>query len=106
MDARKEISVIPAFCNRLALFADLTHPHPSGRTSNTVYAPFSAAFLACNIGIVKPSNHAFDFSFGHLPLSKWTVLATATLDTIAHHKGPCLLHKRHEQLPTHLAIAP
>jgi hypothetical protein len=60
--------------------------------------------VTTNSGVVKPFNHAPNFSFGHCLLCKWIVLAIAVPDTVVRHKGQGLLRKQHEQLPMPLAI--
>jgi len=60
--------------------------------------------VTTNSGVVKPFNHALDFSLGHHLLCKWIVLAKAKPDKEVLRWGQCLLHRRHEQLPMPLAI--
>jgi hypothetical protein len=66
--------------------------------------PLITTFVATNSGVVKPFNHALNFSLGHHLLCKWIVPAKAKLDKEVLRWGQCLLRIRHERLPMPIAI--
>jgi hypothetical protein len=56
------------------------------------------------VSVVKPVDHAFNFSFVHLPSCKLIGLAIAKLDIKFHRKGQRLVNTLHGQPPMTLAI--